>query len=142
MNITFPDGSIKTFEAGVTAFEVAQSISPRLAAEVLAAPIKTDGEDAGTVIDLDRRIEKDCTIVFHKWEDEAGKHVFWHSSAHLLAQALQAIYPGVHFGVGPALENGFYYDVDLGDHQLTEADLKAIEDERFSSVTKYARQTP
>ncbi|MCF0174056.1 MAG: threonine--tRNA ligase [Bacteroidales bacterium] len=128
MNITFPDGSIKTFEAGVTAFEVAQSISPRLAAEVLAATIKTDGEDAGTVIDLDRRIEKDCTIVFHKWEDEAGKHVFWHSSAHLLAQALQAIYPGVHFGVGPALENGFYYDVDLGDHQLTEADLKAIED--------------
>ena len=121
INITFPDGSVKPFENGVTAYEIAQSISPRLAAEVLAASV--DGE----IYDLSRPILKDAAIKLHKWEDEEAKHVFWHSSSHLMAEALEALYPGVKFGIGPAIENGFYYDVDLGDYQITDSDLAKIE---------------
>lgn len=130
INITFPDGSVKTFEKGVTGYEIAQSISPRLAAEVLAATVvfKDDAKGKGTIYDLDRPIEQDASIRFHKWDDDEGKHVFWHSSSHLLAQALEALYPGVKFGIGPAIENGFYYDVDFGGRQISESDLKAIED--------------
>ena len=121
INITFPDGSVKPFENGVTAYEIAQSISPRLAAEVLAASV--DGEP----YDLNRPILKDASLKLHKWEDEQAKHVFWHSSSHLMAEALEALYPGVKFGIGPAIENGFYYDVDLGDYQITDSDLAKIE---------------
>lgn len=130
INITFPDGSVKPFAKGVTGYEIAQSISPRLASEVLAATVsfKDDAAGKGSIYDLDRPINGDASIRFHKWEDDEAKHVFWHSSSHLMAQALEAIYPGVKFGIGPAIDNGFYYDVDFGGRQISESDLKAIED--------------
>ena len=121
INITFPDGSVKPFENGVTAYEIAQSISPRLAAEVLAASVN------GEIYDLTRPITADAEIKLHKWEDEEAKHVFWHSSSHLMAEALESLYPGVKFGIGPAIENGFYYDVDLAGATITDADLPKIE---------------
>ena len=121
INITFPDGSVKAFENGVTAYEIAQSISPRLAAEVLAATVN------GEIYDLTRPITADAEIKLHKWEDEEAKHVFWHSSSHLMAEALESLYPGVKFGIGPAIENGFYYDVDLAGAVITDADLPKIE---------------
>ncbi|MCR5519907.1 MAG: threonine--tRNA ligase [Bacteroidales bacterium] len=121
INITFPDGSVKAFEEGVTAYEIAQSISPRLAAEVLAASVN------GEIYDLSRPIKTDAQIKLHKWEDEEAKHVFWHSSSHLMAEALESLYPGVKFGIGPAIENGFYYDVDLAGATITDADLPKIE---------------
>ena len=130
INITFPDGSVRAYESGITAFEIANGISPRLAADVMAATVIT-GDDTtgkGTIYDLDRPITEDASIRLHKWEDAEAKHVFWHSSSHLLAAALEALYPGVKFGIGPAIETGFYYDVDFGDKTLVEADLKAIED--------------
>ena len=130
INITFPDGSVRQYESGVSAFDIAQSISPKLAAEVLAATVVTtaDTTGKGTVYDVTRPITEDASIRLHKWEDAEAKHVFWHSSSHLLAAALEALYPGVKFGIGPAIETGFYYDVDFGDKTLVEADLKAIED--------------
>ena len=121
INITFPDGSVRQYENGVTAFQVAESISPRLASDVLSASV--DGE----IYDLDRPIESDASIKLHKWEDKEAKETFWHSSSHLMAEAIQSLYPNVKFGIGPAIENGFYYDIDLGDKQLVEADLAAIE---------------
>ena len=130
INITFPDGSVRQYESGVSAFDIAQSISPRLAADVLAATVVTtsDATGKGTIYDVTRPINEDAAIRLHKWEDPEAKHVFWHSSSHLLAAALEALYPGVKFGIGPAVETGFYYDVDFGDKTLVEADLKAIED--------------
>ena len=121
INITFPDGSARPFVEGITAYEIAESISPRLAAEVLAAEVN------GTVVDLTRPIREDAAVRLLKWEDDEAKHVFWHSSSHLMAEALEAIYPGVKFGIGPAIENGFYYDVDLGGRTITDADLPAVE---------------
>ena len=130
INITFPDGSVRQYESGVSAFDIANSISPRLAADVLAATVITaaDTTGKGTVYDVTRPITEDASIRLHKWEDPEAKRVFWHSSSHLLAAALEALYPGVKFGIGPAIETGFYYDVDFGDKTLVEADLKAIED--------------
>ena len=130
INITFPDGSVRQYENGVSAFDIANSISPRLAADVLAATVITaaDTTGKGTIYDVTRPINEDAAIRLHKWEDAEAKHVFWHSSSHLLAAALEALYPGVKFGIGPAVETGFYYDVDFGDKNLVEADLKAIED--------------
>ena len=122
INITFPDGSVRSYNEGITPYEIAQSISPRLAADVLAASVD------GQVYDLDRPINKDASLKLHKWEDQEAKQTFWHSSSHLMAEALQLLYPGIKFGIGPAIETGFYYDVDLGDHTLVEADLKKIED--------------
>ena len=121
IKITFPDGSIKEFESGITPLQIAESISPRLAAEVLAATVN------GAEWDLSRPIESDAAVKLFKWEDAEGKHAFWHSSAHLLAEALQELYPQVKFGIGPAIENGFYYDVDCGDTPLTDSDFAAIE---------------
>ena len=121
INITFPDGSVKPFEQGVTAYDIAMSISPRLAAEVLAAKVNE------TVYDLTRPIKEDAAIQLLKWDDEEGRRVFWHSSSHLMAEALEALYPGVKFGIGPAIENGFYYDVDLNGTQISDTDLAAIE---------------
>lgn len=130
INITFPDGSVKQFEAGVTAYDIAMGISPRLAADILAATVIPEGDPTGkgTIYDLSRPIKENCSLKLHKWEDPEAKKVFWHSSSHLMAEALEAIYPGIKFGIGPAIENGFYYDVDFGGKQLVEADLKAIED--------------
>ena len=122
IQITFPDGSVKEFNNGTTPLEIAQSLSPQLAREVVVATVN------GADWDLTRGIEEDATIALHKFDDKEGKHAFWHSSAHLLAEALQTLYPNTKFGIGPAIENGFYYDVDLGDVTLTEKDLTAIED--------------
>ena len=130
INITFPDGSVRPFEKGVTGYEIACSISPRLAEEVLAIAVKPSGDTTvgkGVTFDLDRPIEEDASIVLLKWEDEEGKRVFWHSSSHLMAEALEDIFPGVKFGIGPAIENGFYYDVDLGGHTVSDADFARIE---------------
>jgi threonyl-tRNA synthetase len=121
INVTFPDGNIRQFAAGTTAMDIAKSISEGLARVVLSASVN------GEVRDLMRPIDSDCNIVFHKWEDPAGKQTFWHSSAHLLAEAIEALHPGTKFGIGPAIENGFYYDIDTGDKPLTFADLPAIE---------------
>ena len=130
IEITFPDGSVKTFEKGVTGYEIAQSISPKLAAEVLAVHVtaSSDTTGKGTTYDLTRPIEENSSVRLLKWEDDEAKHVFWHSSSHLMAEALESLYPGVKFGIGPAIENGFYYDVDLEGRQIAESDLKAIED--------------
>ena len=138
IDITFPDGSVKPYEKGVTAYEIARGISPRLASEVLAATVvtKDDPTGKGTIYDLDRPINEDASIRLHKWDDDEAKKVFWHSSSHLMAEALEALYPGVKFGIGPAIENGFYYDVDFGGRQITEADLKAVEDK----MVELARQ--
>ena len=130
INITFPDGSVKQFESGVTSLQIAESISPRFAADVLAA--KINGEDW----DISRPIGQDAAIELFKWEDEEGKHAFWHSSAHLLAEALQELYPGVKFGIGPAIENGFYYDIDPGENKITSEDFPKIEKKMMELVAK------
>ena len=130
INITFPDGSVKQFESGVTPLQIAESISPRFAADVLAA--KINGEDW----DISRPIGQDAAIELFKWEDEEGKHAFWHSSAHLLAEALQELYPGVKFGIGPAIENGFYYDIDPGENKITSEDFPKIEKKMMELVAK------
>lgn len=122
INITFPDSSVRQYNKGVTGLEIAQSISPRLASEVLA--ISVDEK----VYDLLRPIECDASIKLHKWEDQQAKQTFWHSSSHLMAEALESLYPGIKFGIGPSIETGFYYDVDLGEKTISESDLKAIED--------------
>ena len=120
VKVTFPDGSVREFAKGTTAFQVAESISPRLAADSLAAEVN------GATVDVMRSIDSDCTIKFFKWDDAEGKHAFWHTSSHLLAEALEALYPGIKFGIGPAIDNGFYYDVD-SPVAITEADLEKIE---------------
>ena len=121
IEITFPDNSVKQFEDGVTPLEIARSLSPQLARDVLAASV--DGQDW----DLTRPIHANASLKLFKWEDPEGKHAFWHSSAHLLAEALQELFPGVKFGIGPAVENGFYYDIDPNGHNITSADFPAIE---------------
>lgn len=122
IKITFPDGSVREYEKGVTGMEIASSISPRLAQEVLAASVD------GVTWDLTRPIGHDASVRLLKWEDEEGKHAYWHSSAHLMAEALQELYPGIKFGIGPAIENGFYYDVDPGEGvTIKESDFPAIE---------------
>ena len=122
IKITFPDGSAREYNKGISSLEVAVQVSPRLAKEVYAATVN------GEIWDLTRPIERDATLKLHKWEDEEARHAFWHSSAHLMAEALESLYPGMKFGIGPAIENGFYYDVDPGDNKIiTEADLQTIE---------------
>ncbi|MDM8145314.1 threonine--tRNA ligase [Bacteroides eggerthii] len=105
IKITFPDNSVREFESGVTGLQIAESISSRLAQDVLVCSVN------GEIVELNRPIQEDASIVFYKWESPEGKHAFWHTSAHLLAEALQELYPGMQFGIGPAIENGFYYDV-------------------------------
>lgn len=121
INITFPDQSVKQFESGVTPLQIAESLSSQLARDILAASVN-DKE-----WDITRPITEDATIRLFKWDDPEGKHAFWHSSAHLLAEALQDLFPGVKFGIGPAIENGFYYDIDPGEHTITAADFPCIE---------------
>ena len=130
IKITFPDNSVREFPEGTTAMQIAESISSRLAQDVLAAKVN------GEVWDLTRPIHNDASIQLLKWEDEEGKHAFWHSSAHLMAEALQELYPQVKFGIGPAIENGFYYDVDLGDTTITDADFPKIEAKMAELVAK------
>ena len=130
INIKFPDGSIRQYESGVTPLQVAESISSGLARQVLAASIN-DME-----WDISRPICSDGEIKLFKWDDPEGKHAFWHTSAHLLAEALQELYPGVQFGIGPAIENGFYYDIDPGDNEITQADFPKIEKKMAELVAK------
>ncbi len=121
IKVTFPDGSVREFAKGITGLQLAESISSRLAQEVLAITVNNE------IWDLTRPIETDAAIKLHKWDDEEAKHAFWHSSAHLMAEALQELYPGIKFGIGPAIENGFYYDVDPGEATIKESDLPTIE---------------
>ena len=122
IKITFPDGSVREYESGVTGLQIAESISSRLAQEVLSCGVN------GETYDLNRPINEDAKVVLYKWEDEEGKHTFWHTSAHLLAEALQELYPGIQFGFGPAIENGFFYDVMPKEGVvIKEGDLPAIE---------------
>ncbi|MDF1570048.1 MAG: threonine--tRNA ligase [Bacteroidales bacterium] len=122
INITFPDQSVRKYEEGTTGLEIAKSLSNSLAREVLAVSVNDQ------VWDLTRPIREDADIRLHKWDDDEAKHAFWHSSAHLMAEAIEALYPGTKFGIGPAIENGFYYDVDTGDDTvISDADLPRIE---------------
>ncbi|GAA4170348.1 threonine--tRNA ligase [Sphingobacterium ginsenosidimutans] len=122
IKITLPDGSVREYQKGITAAEIALSISEGLARNVLAAEVN------GEVWDSARAIEEDASVKLLTWNDTKGKSTFWHSSAHLLAEALEALYPGIKFGIGPAIETGFYYDVDFGDREFSSDDFKAIED--------------
>jgi threonyl-tRNA synthetase len=139
IKITFPDGTAREYNEGISSLEIAEQISPRLAKEVYSATVN------GEIWDLTRPIESDSTLKLHKWEDEEGKHAFWHSSAHLMAEALESLYPGIKFGIGPAIENGFYYDVDPGDNRvITESDLQVIESrmkELAAKNLKYTRRS-
>ncbi len=122
IKITFPDGSVREYESGVTGLQIAESISSRLAQDVLSCGVN------GETYDLNRPINEDAKVVLYKWDDEEGKHTFWHTSAHLLAEALQELYPGIQFGFGPAIENGFFYDVMPKEGVvIKEGDLPAIE---------------
>ena len=121
INITLPDGSVHQKEIGISGAEIAAGISERLAREALAVKVNDE------IWDLSRPIETDATVAILTWKDNEGKMAYWHSSAHLMAEALEALYPGVKFGIGPAIENGFYYDVDLGDRKLSPEDLPEIE---------------
>lgn len=131
VKITFPDGSVREFEQGVTGLQIAESISPALARNVVSCGIN------GVTTELNRLINEDATIVFYKFEDEEGKHTFWHSSAHLLAEALKELYPGIQFGFGPAIENGFFYDVQTANGQvISETDFPKIEQKMLELAKK------
>ena len=122
IKITFPDGTVREYEQGVTGLQIAESISPALARNVLACGVN------GETVELNRPINEDANVTLYKWEDEEGKHAFWHTSAHLLAEALQELYPGIQFGFGPAVENGFFYDVMPKDGEvIKESDFEKIE---------------
>jgi len=129
INITLPDGSVRPYEKGTSAHQIALSISEGLARNVLAAEVN------GEVWDSARPIENDSTLKLLTWNDTAGKATFWHSSAHIMAEALEALYPGTKFGIGPAIETGFYYDVDFGDQEFSSDDFKAIET-KFMELAK------
>ena len=122
IKITLPDGSQRECQEGVTPYQIAEEISSRLAQDVLAAEVD------GKIIDLSTPLTKDANVKLLKWEDEGGKHAYWHTSAHLMAEAIQALYPHTQFGIGPAIENGFYYDIDTGNTVLKESDLTKIEE--------------
>ncbi|MEG2336228.1 MAG: threonine--tRNA ligase [Bacteroidales bacterium] len=122
INISLPDGSVKQFAKGTTALAIARSISEGLARNVLAAKV------GDQVWDADRPIEQDASLVLYTWADAEGKAAFWHSSAHLMAEAIESLYPGVKFGIGPHIENGFYYDIDFMDYAISSDDFKKIED--------------
>ena len=130
INITLPDGAVRQYEAGVSAFEIAKSISEGLARKIIAAQVN------GEVWDISRPIQNDSSLKLLTFSDNEGRTTFWHSSAHLMAEAVEQLYPGVKFWVGPALDNGFYYDMDLGDRKLAEEDLQGIE----KKMNELARQ--
>ena len=121
IHITLPDGAVKEVAAGSSALDIAKSISEGLARKVLAASVN------GQVWDLTRPITSDATLKLLTWDDTDGKSTFWHSSAHLMAEAVESLFPGVKFWVGPPVEKGFYYDMDLGDRKMTEEDLVVLE---------------
>ena len=131
IKITFPDGSVREYEAGVSGYQIAESISSRLAQDVIACGVN------GETVELNRPINEDAKVVLYKFDDDEGKHAFWHTSAHLLAEALQELYPGIQFGFGPAIENGFFYDVLLPNGEMIkEGDFKQIEDKMIELARK------
>jgi len=130
INITLPDGSIKKVKRGTSAMDIAISISEGLARNVISASIN------GEVWDTNRPINEDCSLTLHTWKDQEGKKTFWHSSAHIMAEALEALYPGVKLGIGPAIDTGFYYDVDLGKHLLSSEELPKIEKKMKELISK------
>ncbi len=137
INITFPDGAVRQYQKGTTAIDIARSISEGLARKVIAAGVN------GQVWDASRPINEDAAIKLYSWNDAEGKNTFWHSSAHLMAEAVEGMFPGVKFWVGPPVENGFYYDMDLGDRKISEEDLVAIEkkmNELAKKNNKYVRK--
>lgn len=134
INITLPDGSVRQYDKGISSMQIAQSISEGLARNVLAAEVD------GQVWDASRPIEQDAHVKLLTWNDADGKSTFWHSSAHLMAEALEALYPGTKFGIGPAIETGFYYDVDFGDKVLSSDEFKQIED-KMIELAKTKRNT-
>ena len=140
IQITLPDGSVRNYEQGITGLQIAASISEGLARNVLAAKIN------GQVWDATRSITENSSLQLLTWNDTEGKSTFWHSSAHLMAEALEALYPGVKLGIGPSIETGFYYDVDFGDHKLDGEELEKIETKCLSwedsSQTISARKFP
>lgn len=121
IKITLPDGAVREVPKGSSALDVAKTISEGLARKVLAAEV------AGQVWDATRPIEEDATLKLLTWDDNGGKSTFWHSSAHLMAEAIESMFPDVKFWVGPPVDNGFYYDVDLGDRHVSEEDLRKLE---------------
>ena len=121
IKITFPDSKTKSFPFGITSLEIAKSISNSLAKKVLVSSFNDN------LIDVSTKLTTDGKIKFFSWEDEEGKSTFWHSSAHILAESVETIYPGVKFGIGPPISNGFYYDIDFGDNDISEIDLAKIE---------------
>jgi len=130
ITITFPDGNSRQFDQGVTGLQVAESISKGLAREALAVEVN------GEVWDLSRKISSDAVVKILKWQDEGGKYAFWHSSAHLMAAAIEGLFPGTKFGIGPPIETGFYYDLDVGDHTLTAEDLQKIQERMYELAGK------
>jgi len=137
INITLPDGSVRQYDSGITSMQIAESISAGLARNVLSAKVN------GVVWDADRPIENDAQVQLLTWRDKEGKMTFWHSSAHLMAEAVEALYPGVKFGTGPAIEGGFYYDIDPGDHKISESDFGKIEEKMLELArqkNRYVRQ--
>lgn len=133
VRISFPDGGVREFDAPVTGLKIAETISQKLAKEALSITVD------GVVWDLTRPIDHDATVKIHTWEDPEGKHAYWHSSAHLMAEAIEDLFPGVRLGIGPSIENGFYYDVDFGEHKVTDEDLVKIE-ERMRHFAKQKEQ--
>ena len=121
INVTLPDGNIKQYEKGASALDVAMSISEGLARNVLAAEVD------GNVIDAARPLTTDCSLKLLTWNDKDGKSTMWHSSAHLMAEAIEDLFPGVKLAIGPSIKNGFYYDVDFEEHVFTEKDLERVE---------------
>ncbi|MCI0706753.1 MAG: threonine--tRNA ligase [Ignavibacteriae bacterium] len=130
ITITLPDGSTKEFESGITGLQIAESISKGLAREALAVEVN------GEVWDLSRGILSDASLKILKWDSDGGKYAYWHSSAHLMAEAIEALYPGTKFGIGPPIETGFYYDIDFGDHNLTPEDLAKIETKMYELAAR------
>lgn len=121
IKITLPDGAVRMYDRGVTGQQIAESISSGLAKVVLSVSVN------GETWDLSRAIDNDANIKLHKWDDDEGKRTYWHSSAHLMAEAIEVVFPGTKFGIGPPIENGFYYDLDMGDHSITAEDLSTVE---------------
>ena len=131
IKITFPDGSVREYESGVTGLQIAESISQRLAQDVLACGVN------GETQELNRPINEDASIQLYKWDDAEGKHAFWHTSAHLMAEAMQELWPGTQFGIGPAIENGFYYDVMPPQGiSISESDFPKLEKKMQELVTR------
>ncbi len=128
IKITFPDGNVREYPVGITSLDIAKSISERLAKEVLSATVNNE------IWDLTRPITSDSTLKLHKWDDEEGKLAFWHSTAHLMAEAFEILYPGIKLGIGPSIENGFYYDIDFDKYSISEADLVKVEEKMMEFV--------